>query len=131
MTNNFKDGSVKIADEILDQIATTAAEEVYGVYEDTSEEGFMHSLQSKATKTNIRKIAGNLVIDIDLSLDKNINVRKTVKKVQKNVKDVIETMTGIGVSKVNINVNRLEIWWTEDNRGSGFLSLSSKIQLTI
>ena len=105
MSNNFKDGSVKIADEVLDQIAIQAANDVYGVYEENSDEG----LQAKTTKTSIRNVGGNLVVDLDLSLDKNVNVRKTVKKIQENVKNVVETMTGLSVSKVNVNISKLEI----------------------
>lgn len=109
MSSNFKDGSVKIADEVLDQIAIQAANDVYGVYEENSDEGFIHSLSLKTTKTSIRNIDGKLVIDLDLSLDKNVNVRKTVKKIQENVKNVIETMTGLNVNKINVNINKLEI----------------------
>lgn len=109
MSNNFKDGSVKIADEVLDQIAIQAANDVYGVYEENSDESFIHSLQAKSTKTSIRNVDGNLVIDLDLGLDKNVNVRKTVKKIQENVKNVVETMTGLMVSKVNVNISKLEI----------------------
>lgn len=109
MSNNFKDGSVKIADEVLDQIAIQAANDVYGVFEENSDEGFIQSLQTKTTKTSIRNVGGNLVIDLDLSLDKNVNVRKTVKKIQENVKNVLETMTGLKVSKVNVNISKLEI----------------------
>ena len=99
----------EIADEVLDQIAIQAANDVYGVYEGNSDEGFIQSLQAKTTKTSIRNVSGNLVIDLDLSLDKSVNVRKTVKKIQENVKNVVETMTGINVSRVNININKLEI----------------------
>lgn len=109
MASKFKDGSVKIADEVLHQIAIQAANDVYGVYEGNSDEGFIQSLQAKTTKTSIRNVSGNLVIDLDLSLDKSVNVRKTVKKIQENVKNVVETMTGINVSRVNININKLEI----------------------
>ena len=109
MSNNFKDGSVKIADEVLDQIAIQAANDVYGVYEENSDEGFIHSLQEKKKKTSIRNVGGNLVVDLDLSLDKNVNVRKTVKKIQENVKNVVETMTGLSVSKINVNISKLEI----------------------
>ena len=109
MSNTFKDGSVKIADEVLDQIAIQAANDVYGVYEENSDEVFIHSLQAKTTKTSIRNVSGNLVIDLDLSLDKNVNVRKTVKKIQENVKNVVETMTGLIVSKINVNISKLEI----------------------
>ncbi|WP_299032893.1 Asp23/Gls24 family envelope stress response protein [uncultured Anaerococcus sp.] len=109
MSRKFKDGSVKIADEVIDQIAIQAANDIYGVYEENSDESFIHSLQAKTIKTSIKNVAGNLVIDLDLSLDKNVNVRKTVKKIQENVKNVVETMTGLHVSKVNVNINKLEI----------------------
>ena len=128
MASNFKDGAVKIADEVLDQIAIQAANDVYGVYEENSDEGFIQSLQGKTTKSAIRNVDGNLVIDLDLSLDKNVNVRKTVKKIQENVKNVVETMTGIHVSRVNINISKLEIWWKELTKGNGFLNSSTKIQ---
>ena len=109
MSNNFKDGSVKIADEVLDQIAIQAANDVYGVYEENFDDSFIRSLQAKTTKASIRNVSGNLVISLDLSLYKNVNVRKTVKKIQENVKNVVETMTGLSVSKINVNINKLEI----------------------
>ncbi|KGF04176.1 Asp23/Gls24 family envelope stress response protein [Anaerococcus lactolyticus] len=109
MSSNFKDGSVKIADEVLDQIAIQAANDVYGVYEENSDEGFIHSLGTRTNKSSIRNVDGHLVIDLDLSLDKNVNVRKTVKKIQENVKNVVETMTGLNVSKINVNISKLEI----------------------
>lgn len=108
MSANFVNGSVKIADEILDQIAVAAASDVYGVLcEDDQEKSF--SFYNRNPKSRFQKIGDRLHFYLDVNFDRNINVRHTVKDIQKNVKNVVENMTGISVARVDVNVNNLDI----------------------
>lgn len=108
MSRNFANGSVRIADEILDQIAVAAASDVYGVYsEEDQEKNF--SFHNKNPKSRVQKVGENLHFNLSVNFDRNINVRKAVKSIQENVKNVVENMTGISVTRVDVNVLNLEI----------------------
>ena len=50
---------------------------------------------------------GFIIIDLNLVLNADVNVRKTIKNVQENVKRQVETMTGLKVKRVNVEVNSL------------------------
>lgn len=103
MARVFKYGSVKIANETIETIAKTAASEVNGVVslEDYSKD--------KNKVSNILVNDGIVTINLNLVLRTDVNVRKTIKHVQENVKRQVETMTGLVVKKVNIQVESLKI----------------------
>ena len=107
MANTFRHGQVKIANEILDQLAIKASEEINGVKVQDPDSKI--NLQSNGPKALVNNYNGKLHIDLTVNLDKNVNVRKTVKNIQENVIRVIESMTGIEVARVNVNVPKLEI----------------------
>ena len=83
MSNNFKDGSVKIADEVLDQIAIQAANDIYGVYEENSD------------KTQ------NLLIFVDYN--NAIQITHLIKTTNKSGKMEINTMIGQTTELTRVN----------------------------
>ncbi|WP_394011401.1 Asp23/Gls24 family envelope stress response protein [Anaerococcus cruorum] len=108
MANNFRNGQVKIANEILDQLAIRASEEVYGVCAPKSNDNKLN-LSQHGPKSTVSQVDGKLLVDLTVNLDKNVNVKKTVKTIQENVVRVIETMTGLNVTRVNVSVPKLVI----------------------
>lgn len=108
MANTFRHGQVKIANEILDQLAVKASEEISGVHEQNPDKSKL-TLQTSGPKAIVNNYNGKLHIDLTVNLDKNVNVKKTVKNIQQNVIRVIESMTGIPVARVNVTVPNLEI----------------------
>lgn len=108
MANNFRNGQVKIANEILDQLAVRASEEVYGVSASKANDNKLN-LSQNGPKSTINQVDGKLLVDLTVNLDKNVNVKKTVKAIQENVIRVIESMTGLSVTRVNVNVAKLVI----------------------
>lgn len=116
MNNSFKNGSVKIANETLEFIAKASAEEVLGVYkpEGPSIE------KDKLTHAKINFTEEGMDINVTVSLIKNVEVRKTVKKIQERVKKQIEVMTGLPVGRVNVSVEKLIILWKGLKKESGF-----------
>ncbi|WP_311516413.1 Asp23/Gls24 family envelope stress response protein [uncultured Anaerococcus sp.] len=108
MSGNFVNGSVRIADEILDQIAVGAASDVYGVYyAEDQDKNF--SFHKKNPRSKVEKIGQNLHFNLSVNFDRDINVRKAVKDIQESVKNVVENMTGISVTRVDVSVLNLEI----------------------
>ena len=108
MANTFRHGQVKIANQILDQLAIRACKEINGVHNSDDSTNKIN-LQNQDPKASIGFIEDKLNIDLTVFLDKNVNVRKTVKDIQENVIRIIETMTGISVGRVNVNIAKLEI----------------------
>ena len=101
----FNNGTVRIANETLAFIAKTAAEEVKGVYNPV--EGKVLGLKDNQVKLEILNAGIN--VDLEVSLLDNVDVRKTVKSIQENVKRQMENMTGLEVGKVNVSVDKLMI----------------------
>lgn len=113
MTRSFKFGSVKIANETIEAIARKASSEVSGVIEANTKSN------KEAKNTKVSVINGFIIIDLNLVLNADVNVRKTIKNVQENVKRQVETMTGLKVKRVNVEVNSLVIQWIENNKEIG------------
>lgn len=105
MNNSFKNGSVKIANETLEFIAKTSAEEVYGVYK--PEENSLE--KDKLTQAKINFTDTGMEVNLQVIIVKNVEVRKTVKKIQERVKKQIEVITGLTVRKINVSVEKLAI----------------------
>ncbi|MDO4518856.1 MAG: Asp23/Gls24 family envelope stress response protein [Eubacteriales bacterium] len=101
-------GNVHISDEVVAVIAGLAATEVDGIasmggnitYDLVSKLG-MKSL-SKGVKVAVEN--GKVTVDLTLNIDYGKNLIQTGKKVQEKVKSSIETMTGLEVANVNINI---------------------------
>ena len=108
MANTFRHGQVRIANDILDQLAVRACKEIYGVHISDGSSNKINR-QSQEPKAAISFIEDKLNIDLTVYLDKNVNIRKTVKDIQENVIRIIETMTGLSVARVNVNIAKLEI----------------------
>lgn len=117
---NYDDnlGIVKISDEVVSVIAGIAAEEIKGV-EDLQQLGGNNISQLLKGKKNIGKnvkvtLNENIaVIDLNLAVEYGIKIPEVVNAVQENVKRTVETMTGLNVDSVNVNVQSIYIPKTE------------------
>ena len=107
-------GIVKISDEVVSIIAGIAAEEVNGV------EDLQHLVSNNISQLlKGKKNAGRNVrvtlnedyatIELNLAVEYGIKIPEIVSAVQKNVKRTVETMTGLNVTAVNINVQNIYI----------------------
>ena len=99
--NNF--GQVKISNDVIATIAGLAAIEVEGV-------GTTSTFTDKLLKNNGVKIQieeDEVVLDVMIIIDYGISIPDIAFKVQENVKNTVETMTGLEVSQVNIQVQEI------------------------
>lgn len=106
--SNTKNGNVNISDEVLVTIVQTSAMEVDGVAEVTN------SIASDIISMISKKIQGKSIELVDqdekISVNLAINIKmgykimEVAQKVQSKVKNAIEIMTGLDVSKVNVDV---------------------------
>ncbi len=102
-------GIVRISDEVIGVIASLAASEIEGVAGMSA--GLVEDISKKLTgKKNISK-GVKVTMDNDsavhMSVEYGIKIPDMCLKVQKNVKNTVETMTGLNVSLVNINVQNI------------------------
>lgn len=100
--------NVHIADEVIAIIAATAAMEVPGVVSSQSApsnalvEFFGKKSQSKGVKIEVNE--GNVTIDMEVAVLFGAKIQEVALKVQSRVKTEVETMTGLNVLCVNVNV---------------------------
>lgn len=101
-------GQIQIADEVVAVIAATAAMEIEGVLNASSASGnapvefFGKKSQTKGVKVNSE--AGELTLELDIVLLFGTKIQLAALEVQKKVKSAVETMTGLPVAMVNVNV---------------------------
>ncbi len=107
--NEKTSGQIQIADEVIAIIAGTAAYEVEGVVtaskiSDSSFGGiFKKSNPSKGIKVNVDD--RTVVIDAEIAVYYGINITETARRVQENIKSAVESMTGLSVIAVNVNIS--------------------------
>lgn len=112
-------GVVKISDEVVSVIANIAAEEINGVSDLQSLTGNNISQLLKGKKVSGKNVKVTLnedyaIIDLNLAVEYGVKIPEIVSAVQENVKKTVETMTGLKVSSVNVNVQSIYIPKTEN-----------------
>lgn len=112
-------GIVKISDEVVSVIANIAAEEINGVSDLQSLTGNNISQLLKGKKVSGKNVKVTLnedyaIIDLNLAVEYGVKIPEVVASVQENVKRTVETMTGLKVSSVNVNVQNIYIPKTEN-----------------
>lgn len=102
-------GRIQIADEVIAIIAGTAAVEVEGVEAaggsptNTLVEFFGRKNQSKGVKVTVEE--GEAGIELDIAVKFGMKIQQIAQQVQRKVKNAVETMTGLTVSFVNVNIS--------------------------
>lgn len=117
MSNNSTQLSINT--EVVRKMAEIAALEIEGV-KNISKKSIDLKGAIKA-KTPFRgvlveSINGAIEITINICITKGFNVKTVAEKVQENIKDKIQTMTGSAVTKVNINVADIAIETEEETK---------------
>lgn len=105
-------GSLQISSEVIEKIARLAAAEVEGVsdilsYTDGGQ-GFLGKLaNSKAIRVTLRDDVAE--IEVSLVVDYGTKIPEVSELVQKNVKDAVQNMTSITVTRVDVIIAGLNM----------------------
>ncbi|MEE1238917.1 MAG: Asp23/Gls24 family envelope stress response protein [Acutalibacteraceae bacterium] len=110
MENNKTELSVNT--EVLEKMAEIAAKEVEGVAglskRSIDLKGIVKTKNAfKGVK--VENINGAIEISVYVCVKQNAKARDVAEKVQSNIKDKIQTMTGNAVTQVNVNIADIEI----------------------
>lgn len=113
MEEKEANGQIQISDEVISIIAGTAAAETEGVSLPSSApvssvKGFFGKKnQSKGVKVTVEE--NTALIELEVVVKFGINIKNACEEVQQKVKNAVETMTGLTVSGVNINVTAIMV----------------------
>ncbi|MFP4589161.1 MAG: Asp23/Gls24 family envelope stress response protein [Candidatus Acetothermia bacterium] len=102
-------GEIEISKDVITSIAAVASTEVEGLGEMQSKAGLSGVFQrgeKKGVETELED--GHVRINLKIAVQYGYPVHEVARKVQGKVKSEIENMTGLEVSEVNIDVQRLE-----------------------
>ena len=106
--NNRSIGQIQIADEVIAIIAGTASLEVEGVYcaSGSATDSFVEFFGKKNQSKGVRVTAdsGEVSIEVDIVVEFGYKVQEVALAVQKKVKSAVETMTGLEVMLVNVDI---------------------------
>lgn len=112
-SGNNEFGIIKISEEVVSIIAGLAATEIKGVAAMSG--GFVGGIAEKLGVKNLSKGVKVAVgekeaaVDLFLIVDYGIKIPEVAWQIQENVKKAIETMTGLRVVEVNINVQGVDM----------------------
>lgn len=101
-------GSIKISEDVVKIIAGLAATEVAGVAGMSG--GIAGGIAEKLGRKNLSKGVKAEVgekeaaIDISIIVDYGANIQEVASRIQSSVKNAVESMTGLKVLEVNVNV---------------------------
>lgn len=98
--------------EVLEKMAEIAAKEVEGVTGLSKKAiDIKGAVKSKNAFKGVKveSVNGAIKITAYICVSRDAHVREVALKVQQNIKDKIQTMTGTAVTKVNVNVADIEI----------------------
>ncbi len=106
---NTQGGKIVFAEDVVATIAYLAACEVEGVHAmiGTTMEGLSEKLGKKNYTKGVKVEVGSeeCACDITIVVKYGYRIQEVALKVQQEIKNAIETMTGLKVVEVNINVN--------------------------
>ena len=111
--DNTNNGSISYAEDVIATIAGVAAIEIQGVVGMSG--GISGGITELLGKKNLTKgikvdIANDeAVIDINIVVEYGCEIHNVADKIQENVRKSVETMTGLRVVKVNVNVQGVNV----------------------
>ena len=103
--------------EVLAKMAEIAAKEIDGVVGLSKKAiNLKGAVKSKTpfTGVKIESVNGALKLNVYICVKKDALVKEVAEKVQANVKEKIQTMTGTAVTQVNVNVADIQLEETEE-----------------
>ena len=118
MSENMKKsqgyGVVKISEDVVGVIAGIAASEVQGIQglHPTLTGGITQVVTGKRNVTKGVKVTvgeNDAIIDMVVSVEYGYKIPEVVSQAQKNVKETVETITGLKVSAVNVMVSNVHV----------------------
>ena len=102
-------GNIKISVEVVSTIAGIAASEIEGVFcmYTSFVDGVAQRLGAKKSASKGVRVdmsGSSVIIDLYIVVEYGVKIPELAWEIQENVKNSVETMTGMDVEKVNIHI---------------------------
>lgn len=108
MSGDHADGTIRIADDVVATIAALAALETPGVASMSGglSEGLTKRISGKIVQKGVAVEVGTAeaAIDLKIVIQYGVKIDDVCRQVQLNVREAVETMTGLKVVEVNVKV---------------------------
>lgn len=118
MTENGSQGTIQIADDVVAVIASLAATKTKGVAGMSGgiTEGWAKRVGGKNVTRGVSVEVGQVeaAIDLRVIVQYGEKIHEVAKQLQENVKEAVETMTGLRVVEVNVKVEGVEFQEVEE-----------------
>lgn len=105
---NKEQGQIKISEDVISTIANLAASEIEGVSGMTgSIAGNLSEILGKKNLSKGVKVQleeENVLIDLYIMIEYGYVIPDVAWKIQENVKNAVENMTGMAVGEVNVHI---------------------------
>ena len=106
-TMNDNKAVLSVNTDVLEKMAEIAAKEIDGVAGISKRAiDLRGAVKNKNAFKGVKveSINGALKINVYILVEKSANIKEVAEKVQSNVKEKIQTMTGSAVTQVNVNI---------------------------
>lgn len=111
--SNSNTGNISYAEDVIATIAGVAALEIPGIVGMSGgiKDGITELLGKKNLAKGIKVEVGKeeTAIDLNVVVEYGIELHNAACKVQENVKKAVETMTGLHVVEVNVNIQGVSV----------------------
>lgn len=104
--------TVRISEEVISGITEIAAGSIEGVCGFAKAKTSFSDLFSKKERTtavSVKTDGDAVEVSVEINVSGSCRVKNTAEKIQQKVKDDIQSMTGIAVTKVNVFVKGIVI----------------------
>ncbi|OEF98932.1 hypothetical protein BHF71_02960 [Vulcanibacillus modesticaldus] len=126
MTEERDTGKIKIESDVVAMIAGLAATDTEGVASMSGgiTEGWAKRVSGKNVAKGVRVEVGELetAIDLRVIIKYGAKIHEVAKNLQENVKEAVESMTGLRVVEVNVFVEGVEIHREEEEKSEEFVN---------
>lgn len=99
---------LKVSEDVISKIAEIAVSDISGVHSITKHK---HNLANVLTKSdqpaeiNIKVTNDSVEVSLGIIVSGNCKVKSVAETVQKRIKDDVQNMTGIAVTKVDVHID--------------------------
>ncbi|MGI6125659.1 MAG: Asp23/Gls24 family envelope stress response protein [Planifilum sp.] len=118
MSENGSQGIIQIADDVVAVIASLAATKTKGVAGMSGgiTEGWAKRVGGKSATRGVSVEVGQLeaAIDLRVIVKYGEKIHEVAHQLQRDVKEAVETMTGLNVVEVNVKVEGVELQEVEE-----------------
>lgn len=115
MPNQEDLGNITINNDVVALIASIALTEVEGVETMSGKSSFSDYVGSKSRDVEkgitvaVDEATSLATVSVEINIDYGVQVYDSARKLQRAVKNAIESYTGLGVDKVNVTVRGLTV----------------------